>query len=329
MAPSSHRPVAQLGLGTAPLGNLYTGLSDEAARRTLERAWEHGIRMFDTAPHYGLGLAERRLGRLLAGVDRDQAVISTKVGLLLDPLTEPAGSDTEGFAVPMTHRRVFDYSPAGVRRSLEASLERMGLERVDIALVQDPGGHLEQAIRETLPALVELRAAGVLSAVGLGMNHTEPLVRAVRDSDQVDVVLLAGRWTLLDQSGAELLAVCQNRGVDVIAGGIYNSGILAEAADSDDSTYDYAPATAELRARVQEIRRVCGGHGVTVQQAALAFVRDTPAISQVLVGVRSAEQVDVSYAAYADPALDPERLEPLWDELQYAGLLAVRPGDVG
>ena len=193
--------VTELSFGGAAIGNLFTEVSDDDARAAVDAAWDGGIRAFDTAPHYGLGLSERRLGEALRHRPRDEYVISTKVGRLLDPVGVPdvIGRDTEGFAVPARYIRRFDYSADGVRRSLEASLTRLGLDRVDIALIHDPDDHGEQALREAYPALEKLRAEGTVRAIGVGMNQAALLTRFVSETD-VDAVLVAGRYTLLDQS---------------------------------------------------------------------------------------------------------------------------------
>jgi D-threo-aldose 1-dehydrogenase len=222
--------VSRLGFGGASLGNLYLETPDAQARASVDAAWDGGVRYFDTAPHYGLGLSERRLGAALAGRPRADYVLSTKVGRLLVPNKAPTGSDLEagGFAVPDDLVRRFDFSRDGVLRSLEASLDRLGVGRVDIVYVHDPDEHMDQAIAEAIPALAELRDQGVVGAVGAGMNQWQALRRMVREAD-LDVVMLAGRWTLLDRSGAPLLAACAERGVAVVAAAPYNSGLLARS----------------------------------------------------------------------------------------------------
>ncbi len=231
--------VSELGFGGASVGNLYSQLSDEDAGAVLDAAWDGGIRYYDTAPHYGLGLSERRIGKALGGRPRDQFVISTKVGRLLVPNPNPKGSDLQsgGFDVPDTLTRQLDYSRDGVLRSLEESLHRLGLDSVDIVYVHDPEDHMEQALGEAIPALAELRDQGVVGAVGVGMNFVEPLRRVVADAD-VDVILVAGRWTLIDRSAEPLLADCIERGVAVIAAGAFNSGLLAQQDPSADALFD-------------------------------------------------------------------------------------------
>jgi len=221
-----------LSLGTFPLifgggsiGGLYEPVNDEAAAQTLAAAWAAGIRAFDTAPHYGAGLSERRIGEFLTGRPRDEFVVCTKVGRLLVPATGDV-EGAEGFYGTPPLTRVRDYSRDGVLRSLEDSLRRLGLDRVDIALIHDPDDFLSQAADGAYPALAELRAQGVVTAIGVGMNSAAPLTWLVERCD-VDCVLVAGRYTLLDDSAAtSLFPLCLRRGVAVLASGVFNSGIL-------------------------------------------------------------------------------------------------------
>lgn len=313
-----------LGLGAAPAGNLYRAMTDEDARATFEAAWDTGIRYFDTAPHYGLGLSERRLGAFLRTRPRDELVVSTKVGRLLVPSPETAHrKDPDIFEVPAATRRVWDFSRDGVLRSLEASLERTGLDRVDVVYLHDPDEHWEQAAHEALPALVELRDQGVVGAVGAGMNQSAMLTRFVRETD-VDVVMCAGRFTLLEQAAlADLLPAAAERGVAVVAAAAYNSGILAHDSPPSGATYDYAPAAAELLDRARRIAAVCAEHGVTLPQAALAYVRTHPAVVSTVVGLATPEQARQAgeRAAVRVPA-------ELWRALADVGLLpeAAVPG---
>jgi len=285
--------VTEYSLGTAPIGNLFTEVTENDARAVVDAAWEGGIRTFDTAPHYGLGLSERRLGDALRPRPREEYVISTKVGRLLRPASPPHGLDdgldTEGFVVPADHTREFDYSADGVRRSLEASLARLGLDRVDIALIHDPDDHGDQALREAYPALEELRAQGCVRAIGVGMNQTAMLTRFVTDTD-IDVVLVAGRYTLLDTSAADaLLPAALDRGISVIAGGVFNSGVLA--APALGATYDYQPAPDSLIGRARQLERVCARFGVPLRAAAARFPLTHPAVASVLIGARSAAEL--------------------------------------
>jgi D-threo-aldose 1-dehydrogenase len=283
--------VTEISFGGAAIGNLFTAVTDDDARAAVDAAWDGGIRYFDTAPHYGLGLSERRLGAALRDRPRGDYVISTKVGRLLEtaPSTARGERDAEGFDVPSDLVRRFDYSADGVRRSLEASLGRLGLDRVDIALIHDPDAHGEQALREAYPALARLRAEGVVRAIGVGMNQTEMLTRFVRETD-IDVVLVAGRYTLLDQTAAEaLLPAALERGVSVIAGGVFNSGVLA--APSPDATYDYAVAPGSLVSRALRLQELYAQSGVPLRAAAARFPLAHPAVASVLIGARNAAEV--------------------------------------
>jgi D-threo-aldose 1-dehydrogenase len=294
--------------GGAPIAGMYTPVSEDAAAATLAAAWAAGVRAFDTAPHYGVGLSERRIGAFLAGCPRDEFTVSTKVGRLL----VPAAGDVQGEAgfygiPPLT--RVRDYSRDGVRRSLEESLERLGLDRVDIALIHDPDDFMEQAAGEAYPALASLRDQGVVRAIGAGMNSASALAWLAERCD-LDCVLVAGRYTLLDQTAAEVLfPVCQRRGVAVLAAGVFNSGILA--GPDDGAPYDYAPASAGLLARVRRMRDACARHGVPLPAAALQFTLRNPAVTAAVVGARSAWEItaDVSYLAAHIPGV-------LWAELE-------------
>ncbi|MEU3505417.1 aldo/keto reductase, partial [Streptomyces hundungensis] len=274
---ASHCPVTALSLGGAALGNLFTPLSDETARGAVDAAWEAGIRSFDTAPHYGLGLSERRMGQALRGRPREAYTLSTKVGRILEPRDGGGDDLAVGFAVPATHRRRWDFSADGVRRSIESSLERLGLDRVDIVYLHDPDDHAEQALREAYPALERLRSEGVVRAIGAGMNRTGLLTRFLRESD-VDAVLCAGRYSLLDQEAAdELLPEAAARGKSVVVGGVFNSGLLADPRPG--ATYDYAAAPPELVERALKIKAVCAAHGVPLRAAALAFPLRHPAVA--------------------------------------------------
>jgi D-threo-aldose 1-dehydrogenase len=297
--------VTELGRGTAPIGNLYEPVADDDAAATVATAWDAGVRFFDTAPHYGLGLAEARLGKALAGRPREEFTVSTKVGRLLEPNPAPTGSDLERnlFAVPDDLVRRRDYSADGVRRSLESSLARLGLDRVDVVLVHDPDQHLEQAITEAIPALAALREEGVVGAVGVGMNQWEAELEVVRRSD-VDVVMLAGRWTLLDRGGAPLLAECADRGVSVVAAGPFNSGLLARPEPPDDAMFDYRPAPGAAVARARELATELRAHGVELPQAALQFPLRHPAVASVVTGLRTPAEVSEAAARLATPVPD-------------------------
>ena len=246
----------------------------------------------DTAPHYGLGLSERRLGSALARRNRDDYVLSTKVGRLLEPVDIVAGEDDEGFAVPATHRRIRDFSRDGIRRSLEESLQRLNLDRVDVVDLHDPDGHLADVLSEGFAALADLRAEGVVSAIGAGMNHSEPLATLVRETD-MDLVMVAGRYTLLEQESLDdLLPLCLERGVGVVAAGVFNSGLLARPSPSMDAHYNYEDAPPSVVRRAREIARICQRHGTTLPAAAIAFPLAHPAVVSVCLGARSGEQIE-------------------------------------
>jgi D-threo-aldose 1-dehydrogenase len=289
--------VTEMGFGAAPIGNLYTPTDDATAAAAVHAAWDAGVRYFDTAPHYGLGLAEQRLGRALAAYPREQYVVSTKVGRLLVRNPAPTGSDLRSgmFAVPDTLTRRLDYSGDGVRRSIEESLRRLGLDRIDLALVHDPDDLVDQTLSEAIPALVELREQGVVGAIGVGMNQWQAPLRMVREAD-LDAVMLAGRWTLVDRSGEPLLAECERRGVSVIAAAPYNSGLLAKHWPGDDAYFDYGPAPAEMLARARALARVAERHGNTLPQLAMQFPLRHVATASVVVGMRGPEEVASSAA---------------------------------
>ncbi|MFJ7048646.1 aldo/keto reductase [Streptomyces sp. NPDC101112] len=309
-------PVSELALGCAALGNLFHPVTDEAAHATVEAAWDAGIRTFDTAPHYGLGLSERRLGAALRGRPRDTYTLSTKVGRLLVPNPEGGYGDdlAHGFAVPSTHRRVWDFTADGVMRSMEASLDRLGLDRIDVALLHDPDNHADQALREAYPALERLRAEGVVGAIGIGMNQSALPARFLRETD-IDVVLLAGRYTLLEQDGlTDLLPEAAARGRSVVVGGVFNSGLLT--APRPGATYDYAPAPQPVLDRALRLLAVAERHGVPLRAAALRFPFGHPAVASVLTGARSPQEVRDTVEQLRRPIP-----QALWDELRAEELL--------
>jgi D-threo-aldose 1-dehydrogenase len=309
---SSGLTVTRLGMGCGPLGQMFDIVPDDQAVATVETAYELGVRYFDTAPLYGVGTSERRAGTALATKPRDQFVFSTKVGCLLVPADEAPADGLPKLAVER------DYSRDGVLRSLEASLERTGLDRVDILHVHDPDDHMDAALDETFPTLRDLRDQGVIGVVSAGMNFAAPLARFVREAG-VDSVLLAGRFTLLDQSALEeLLPLCEERGVGFIAAGVVNSGILADP--RDEAPFFYGPAPPELLARARAMQVVCRRHGVELVDAALQFPLGHPAVSTVLIGSRSPEEIAHNVASLRVPIPDD-----VWSELKAEGLL---PADV-
>jgi D-threo-aldose 1-dehydrogenase len=310
--------VTELGLGGGPLGNLYRAMSEQGARSTIDAAWAAGVRYFDTAPHYGLGLSEVRLGQALRGHPRDQFVISTKVGRLLEPNPTPTGSDLAagGFDVPDTYRRRFDFSRDGVRRSLEASMNRLGLDRVDIVYVHDPDQHVDQALTSAIPALLELREQGVVGAVGVGMNDWRVPLRIIHECE-LDVVMLAGRWTLLDRSGAALLDECARRGVHVVAAAPFNSGLLAQDRPPADATFNYAPATADVLTAVAELAGICADFDVPLPAAALQFPLRRAVVPSVVCGLRTPDEIRAALHNFTRPI--PTQA---WDQLDGLGLAA-------
>ncbi|GAA1614667.1 aldo/keto reductase [Actinoplanes couchii] len=297
--------VTRLGLGLAPIGGLFTAVSDQQAHDTVRRGWDLGLRYFDVAPLYGNGLAETRAGAVLAGKPQAEFTLSTKVGRLLRP---GGDGDQEFWAEPAALAPVFDYSADGIRTSYAESLARLGLSRTGLLHLHDPDDHFDQAAGEALPAMTTLRDEGRIGAVSAGMNQAPMLADFVR-TGHLDAVLLAGRFTLLDRSGAdELLPLCREKGVSVIAGGVFNSGLLADPRPG--AMFDYAPADAHLVERALEIRDVCGHHGVPLRAAAIQFPLTHPAVTSVLVGVRSPAEVDdaVAMASVPIPAA-------LWQDL--------------
>lgn len=300
--------VTRLGLGLAPIAGLYTAVGDDMAHATIEAAWDAGVRFFDTAPLYGHGLSERRAGSVLSSKPRSSFTMSTKVGRRVRS-SSPGRRDIWG--EDLDNDVYWDFSGPGAVRSLEESLDRLGLDRVDLLHIHDPDEHYAEAVAGALPALVELRSAGRIGAVSVGMNQAPMLADFVR-TGMVDCVLLAGRYTLIDQRGQdELLPLCADRGVSVIAAGVFNSGVLAGG-----STFDYGPAPAEVRARVDAVRAVCDRHGVPVRAAALQFPLRHPVIACVLVGLRSPAEVSdaVEMLGYEVP-------DDLWHDLEAAGLI--------
>ena len=315
--------VTSIGLGSAPLGGLFSPVSDADAHATLERGWSAGIRFYDTAPLYGFGLAERRLGAFLRQQKRDSYVISTKVGRLL---RAPDGSAVEDdyYKGTQAERPVFDFSHDGVMRSVEESLGRLGLDRVDVLLVHDPDDHYDEAVSGAFRALQRLRADGTVKAIGAGMNQSEMLVRFA-EAVPVDCFLLAGRYTLLDQGALDaLFPVCQAKSIGILLGGIYNSGILANPGAG--AKFNYEDADAALVARAIELDELCRKHGTELKAAALQFCMAHPAVTVAVLGARNAGEV-------ADNIAMSEKTVPpaFWQELRSRNLVdacAPLPGGV-
>jgi D-threo-aldose 1-dehydrogenase len=298
--------ITTLGLGGGALGGLYDPVTEDAAMEAVQRAYELGVRYFDTAPLYGHGRSEERLGRALAGIDRSSYVLSTKVGVVIDPV-QPAGHDVEvRYADPFLLDGTYDFSYDGALRSLEASMKRIGTDRVDIVYIHDPdeadsavapearrgADHLNEVMDGAYRALHELREQGVIQAIGVGLNGTEMLARFARAGD-FDCFLLAGRYTLLEQEGLDdLLPLCVERGISIVCGGVFNSGILVTGTSVPAPKYNYDDADEVTRARVLEIEELCERDGVALPAAALQFPLGHPAVATVIPGVRDPGEVE-------------------------------------
>ena len=286
--------ISRLGLGTAAFGGLYSHVSDEDCASTVLRAAELGITYIDTAPHYGKGVSELRLGRILKGYDRSKFQISTKIGRLLDPIDYE--TDESFLDADVYKTRIYDYSARGVERSIKDSLERMQIDQIDIVFIHDPEGNEEAAIYQAAPALAKLRDKGLIRAYGVGMNICETPTRFIRETD-VDIVLIAGRYSLLDQSAAkELLPAAHDRGVDVIVAGVFNSGLLANPVSG--ATYDYMPASEALIERARSINVLAESFGISIRAAATQYPFRNNAVKGVLVGCRNAHEVDQNVEAF-------------------------------
>lgn len=306
------------GFGAAQIGNLYRAIDDSTAHSAVEAAWEQGIRYFDTAPHYGLGLSESRLGVVLATKPRDEFIVSTKVGRLLRPNPQPQGQDVEGFAVDDDLTRVRDYSETGVLTSIEESLKRTGLDRIDIVYIHDPDDHWEQASTQAVRALNRLKDEGVIRAWGVGMNQAEMLYRFVTETNP-DLIMLAGRYTLLEQGAQEkLLPACLANDVGVVNVGVFNSGLLSKPRPAADATYNYEPAPAQLIERANKLADLVEKHGVTLPEAALAFPYQHPAVCSVVIGMRTAEQVASNVQMHTQAQNIPAEL---WEEAHELGYI--------
>ena len=318
MNPLDHPALTDLGFGAAQLGNLYRAVDDDTATDAVTAAWEQGLRYFDTAPHYGLGLSERRVGAALAGRPRDEYVLSSKVGRLIEPNPTPTETDLDnGFDVPGDRRRRRDYTADGVLRSLEESLTRLGTDRIDIVYIHDPEeptDRFDEALGGAVPALRRLKDEGVIGAWGVGSKDVAIMRRFVTEADP-DVLMVAGRYTLLEQDDG-LMRDCVAHGVRVVAVGVFNSGLLSQPHPGAGSKYDYADAPRELIDRANRIAEVCEAHGVSLPQAALAFPRRHPAVVNVCVGMRTREQVrrNIDLTRQAVP-------QDLWSDLVQHGLL--------
>jgi D-threo-aldose 1-dehydrogenase len=291
--------VTTFGLGTAPLANLYNTVSDDDALATIQAAYHRGVRLFDTAPLYGLGVSEERVGRALREFPRASYVISTKIGRVLK-------ADRSGYD--------FDYTRDGVLRSLEGSLARLGLDYIDILHIHDPDNHQHEALETAFPTLAELRSQGVIKAIGAGMNQWQALEHFARNAD-FDLFLLAGRYTLLEQSALAFLELCQTRGIGIFLGGVYNSGILATGPIAG-AKYNYAAAPPAILEKAAAIQAICQRYDVPLNVTALHFARAHPAVTSLVVGATAPAEIDANLHALA--ASVPVAL---WQALHTAGLI--------
>ena len=308
--------LTELGFGAASIGNLYREISDQDAEEAVQVAWSGGIRYFDTAPHYGLGLSERRLGQVLKAFPRGEFVVSSKVGRLLVPNEHPTGRDLEGFAVPDNLRRERDYSRDGVLRSIDSTLARTGLDRLDVVYVHDPDDYWQQAVDEAIPTLADLRSQGVIGAIGAGMNQSAMLARFLRET-AADVVMLAGRYTLLEQDALDdVLPAAAAESKSIVAVGVFNSGILSRPRPGPEAKFNYEEAPAGLIRRAERIADVCEQHGTNLPAAAIAFPLAHPCVVNVTLGMRSAEQVRRNVDLF-ESKVPPT----LWSDLRDAGLI--------
>jgi D-threo-aldose 1-dehydrogenase len=310
--------VPRVGVGTAPLGNMLQGVSDAEADRVLAEATRRGLRYFDTAPLYGHGLAEERVGRAVSRLNRDETIISTKVGRLLR--RDAARDETQYFQSEPFYKDtppvgpVWDFSHSGVVTSLHESLQRLGTDRVDLLLLHDPDDHYEIASTTAYEALAELRAEGTVRGIGAGMNQSAMLARLVNECD-LDVVLCAGRYTLLEQGALDdLMPACESTTTSVVIGGVFNSGVLVDPAPG--ALYDYIPAGEEVIARAAKINAVCERFGVPLPAAALQFPLAHPRVSTVLIGFRSEAELHTDLD-WLDVAIPVE----MWEELRRHGLI--------
>ncbi len=315
----------RLGLGGAPLGNLYAPLGDDEAQRTLEAAWRLGVRYFDTAPLYGHGLSEVRLGRFLQAQPRDSFVLSTKVGRLLSPDPD-APAERDGYVRGLPFAPRFDYSYDGALRSIDDSLQRLGIDRIDIAFIHDIDRHthgdaqparFREAMDGAYRALHRLRDEGVLGAIGIGVNEWQACRDAIGEGD-FDCLMLAGRYTLLDHAAAaELVPLCIAKGVRLILAGVFNSGILATSSGfAADARFDYQPATQQIRDKAAHIARICNEFDIALPAAALQFALACRCAAAVVVGARSAAEIAQSIA-HRDAPIPAA----LWEALVVEGLL--------
>lgn len=320
--------VTQYGLGGTALGNIYTAVEEQAALDTIEAAYQAGVRYFDTAPLYGGGLSEVRLGKGIARYPRNEVIISSKVGWALEPREPGEEAAIDIFDKPLPYRGVINYSADAIKRSFEDSLKRLNTDRIDIVLMHDPDeassirgldpyavSHFDQAMAEAYPILHDLRSQGVIKAIGAGMNQWQMLEDFAKAGD-FDCFLLAGRYTLLEQESLRsFLPLCEQKQISIIIGGPYNSGILASGA-VEGAYYNYQAASPGILDRVRKIEAVCAQHKVALQAAALQFPFGHPAVASIIPGARSVQELrdNVAYFEQKIPA-------DFWAELQHTKLI--------
>lgn len=315
--PRIDRYVSKLALGTAPLGGLFTSVAESDAESTILTAVNSGITYFDTAPLYGYGVAERRLGAALNKSGK-KFVLSTKVGRVLNKIdpNKPVTDDSLGsFAdIDPDVTPVFDFSREGILRSIEDSLRRMNVSSIDIAYIHDADDRIGEAIEKSYPVLNELRSQGVLKGIGVGMNYCAPSIKAVKEMD-LDIILIAGRFSLLDQSAQEqLFKECKKKNTGVVIGGVYNSGILANPVAG--ATYDYAPASDELIKKAQQIKQLLADFNIPLTAAAIQFPLRHPAVTAVLTGSRTVKELTSNITDF-----DRDIPAAVWDALEESGLV--------
>lgn len=315
--------VTEIGFGGAPLGNLFAVVTEQDAQASLKQSWDSGCRFFDTAPFYGYGLSERRVGDALREKPRDQYVLSTKVGRLIRPGTAGRGGGTD-FQSPMPFHAAFDYSYDATMRSFEDSLQRLGLDRIDVALIHDIGRDwhgdnqpeiFRKAMAGSAKALAELKAAGKVAAIGIGVNEADVCFDALQAAT-FDCFLLAGRYTLLEQEPLDkLFPACRKHNVSIIVGGAFNSGLLARVGQPD-ATYNYGAVPPEIAQRAAALHEVCAHHNVPLPAAALQFPLGHPVVASVIPGARNAAEV-ASHWQWARMKIPAA----LWEDLRGRGLL--------
>lgn len=305
---------SSLSLGTAGIGNLFHEVTEEDALETIQASFEAGVRYFDTAPHYGLGLAERRLGSFIAEFERSEITISSKVGRIIRPNPDyKDGFDDQGFMVPNDVLRVLDYSYDGVMKSIEESLERLQIEQLDIVFVHDPDDHEKEAMEGAFPALEELRQAKKIQSYGAGMNQSAMLARFAANTE-LDVVMCAGRFSLLEQPAMEdLIPIAANKGISIVAAGVFNSGILATDSPKHGQNYNYAPAPQELVQKAQSLAEFCRAAGFSLPQVAAQFPFLQSAIKVVCLGARNSLQA-ARNASLFENAVPREFFETMAEE---------------